>query len=85
MDVRGIQQALKDQGFDPGGVDGVWGRNTVAAVKAFQQARGLKADGIVGPATANALAAGGAASPAPPPRQPAAARRHSPWCGSTKR
>jgi uncharacterized protein (TIGR02594 family) len=66
MDVRGIQQALKDKGFDPGDVDGVWGRRTIAAVRAFQQARGLTADGIVGPQTAGALAGNGAAAtPAP--------------------
>jgi uncharacterized protein (TIGR02594 family) len=62
MDITGIQQALREKGFDPGAVDGVWGRNTIAAVKAFQQARGLEADGIVGPATARAL--NGAAGPA---------------------
>jgi uncharacterized protein (TIGR02594 family) len=55
MDVTEIQQALQKAGFDPGSVDGAWGRRTIAAVKAFQQARGLTADGIVGPQTANAL------------------------------
>ncbi len=32
-------------GLDPGGVDGRMGRKTVAAVKAFQKARGLVPDG----------------------------------------
>jgi peptidoglycan hydrolase-like protein with peptidoglycan-binding domain len=35
--VREIQQALKDKGFDPGGIDGVWGRKTIAAVKQFSR------------------------------------------------
>lgn len=64
MDITGIQKALKQQGFDPGAADGVWGRRTVAAVKAFQKARGLEADGIVGPQTEAALT-GQAAAPPP--------------------
>ena len=32
-------------GFDPGGVDGRMGPKTVAAIKAFQKARGLVPDG----------------------------------------
>jgi Transglycosylase-like domain/Putative peptidoglycan binding domain len=36
-------------------VTGYYGRQTEAAVKRFQRKRGLKADGIVGPATARAL------------------------------
>jgi uncharacterized protein (TIGR02594 family) len=53
--VREIQQALNDKGFDPGGIDGVWGRKTIAAVKAFQSEHGLDVDGIVGPKTSGAL------------------------------
>ena len=49
--VREIQQALKDKGFDPGGIDGVWGRKTIAAVKQFQAQQGLSVDGMVGPNT----------------------------------
>ena len=62
--VRRIQQALKDKGFDPGTVDGIWGRNTIAAVKQFQGQQGLEVDGVVGPQTTAALFAG--ALPAPP-------------------
>jgi uncharacterized protein (TIGR02594 family) len=53
--VREIQQALKDKGFDPGEIDGVWGRNTIAAVKEFQAKEGLRVDGIVGRNTKAAL------------------------------
>ncbi len=56
--VKGIQQALKDKGFDPGEVDGIWGRNTIAAVKRFQAQHGLEVDGVVGPKTTTALFAG---------------------------
>jgi uncharacterized protein (TIGR02594 family) len=64
MTILEIQTALKKAGFDPGDLDGIWGRQTIAAVRGFQQARGLGVDGIVGPATAAALAgqAGGAGS-----------------------
>jgi peptidoglycan hydrolase-like protein with peptidoglycan-binding domain len=53
--VRRIQQTLKDKGFDPGEVDGIWGRNTIAAVKEFQKQNSLEVDGIVGPQTTAAL------------------------------
>lgn len=43
-----LQQRLRDRGFNPGAVDGVFGENTEAAVKAFQRSVGLGDDGIVG-------------------------------------
>jgi peptidoglycan hydrolase-like protein with peptidoglycan-binding domain len=46
--VRDLQQALKTLGHDPGAIDGVFGASTESAVKAFQQAREIPADGIVG-------------------------------------
>src|SRR4051812_29770157 len=49
--VRDLQQALKALGYDPGPIDGVFGTTTEAAVKGFQQARGITADGIVGNVT----------------------------------
>lgn len=64
-DVRALQQALADRGFNPGGVDGAFGPQTRAALVAFQQANGLVADGIAGPKTWAAL--NGAATPAPAP------------------
>jgi putative chitinase len=53
--VKDLQQKLKDLGFDPNGIDGVFGPGTTAAVKAFQQSKGLQVDGIAGPATLAAL------------------------------
>lgn len=55
MNTRAIQTALRARGFDPGPVDGIMGRRTIAAIMAFQRANGLDVDGIVGPATAEAL------------------------------
>jgi membrane-bound lytic murein transglycosylase B len=40
-----LQTVLKSLGFDPGVVDGVLGRGTRAAIRAYQKARGLAADG----------------------------------------
>lgn len=53
--VEQIQHALARRGFDPGIIDGIWGRRTEAAVRAYQQSEGLVADGIVGPKTWKAL------------------------------
>lgn len=61
--VLEIQQALKAKGYDVGPIDGVRGRKTSAAIMAFQEARGLERDGIVGPVTRQALLGDGAGSP----------------------
>jgi peptidoglycan hydrolase-like protein with peptidoglycan-binding domain len=53
--IAQLQQQLASRGFDPGSIDGVRGPRTTAAVKAFQKANGLEADGIVGPLTRAAL------------------------------
>jgi peptidoglycan hydrolase-like protein with peptidoglycan-binding domain len=57
-DVTALQQRLTVLGFAAGTADGVFGSATAAAVKAFQQSKGLTADGVVGSATWTALAAG---------------------------
>jgi Putative peptidoglycan binding domain len=54
-EVRSIQQALKEHGFNPGSIDGVYGQGTVATVIAFQKSDGLLPDGVAGPRTMYAL------------------------------
>lgn len=55
-DVKVLQRALRRAGFDAGNIDGIFGSRTEAAVRAFQRANGLQADGIVGRRTWAALA-----------------------------
>jgi hypothetical protein len=55
-DVAAVQDLLRARGHDPGPSDGIFGRKTEAAARAFQAARGLHADGIVGPQTRAELA-----------------------------
>ena len=52
---RTIQTKLKRWGYYFGNVDGIYGSQTRAAVRKFQQKNGLAVDGIVGPNTAAAL------------------------------
>jgi peptidoglycan hydrolase-like protein with peptidoglycan-binding domain len=49
--VSALQQALKTFGADPGAIDGVFGPQTTAAVRAYQGDIGLAVDGIVGDQT----------------------------------
>lgn len=53
--VRNLQTKLKNAGFDPGGIDGIYGKNTAAAVTEYQKANKLKVDGIAGPQTLGSL------------------------------
>ena len=46
--VRELQVALQETGHNPGPIDGVFGAQTEAAVKAFQEDRGIGVDGVVG-------------------------------------
>jgi len=54
-EVKDLQTRLILLGYSPGTADGIFGSRTEAAVKAFQADMGLKADGIVGPKTWEAL------------------------------
>ena len=53
--VRTVQRRLRELGYLSGSADGVFGDATEAAVKAFQAANGLRADGVVGSATLEML------------------------------
>lgn len=46
--VKQVQIALQNAGYNPGSVDGRSGKQTKEAIKAFQRANNLKADGKVG-------------------------------------
>lgn len=54
-EVRQIQQKLKSWGYYNGSIDGIYGSQTVAAVKKFQSKNGLTVDGIAGAKTLAAL------------------------------
>ncbi|MFS2151423.1 TerB N-terminal domain-containing protein [Rhizobium sp. Rhizsp42] len=43
--VRDIQRALAEKGFKPGIPDGVWGKKSIAALRAYQTANGLPVTG----------------------------------------
>lgn len=54
-EVRQIQTKLKNWGYYKGSVDGIYGSQTVAAVKSFQKKNGLTVDGIAGSQTLKAM------------------------------
>jgi hypothetical protein len=53
--VKVAQERLVAHGHNPGPIDGIFGRKTAAAVNAFQQAAGLKTNGVVDSQTWTAL------------------------------
>lgn len=53
--VKKIQTALKNAGFDPGKVDGQMGKKTRDAIKAFQAANNLRVNGKINKSTWAAL------------------------------
>ena len=55
LEVRKLQGRLAELGYYSGGVDGIYGSTTASAVKAFQRANGLSADGQAGSATQTKL------------------------------
>lgn len=66
-DVWWLQAKLKELGYYGGTVTGTYLGGTVDAVKAFQKAVGLKADGIAGAATLEKLYEQELATPTPIP------------------
>lgn len=54
-DVKEFQTKVKAHGHSPGTIDGVFGTNSDAAARAFQKAKSLTVDGIVGAKTWAAL------------------------------
>jgi len=54
-DVAAMQYILARRGYPPGAIDAVFGPMTDTALRNFQRARGLSADGLAGPQTISAL------------------------------
>lgn len=54
-EVTQIQTKLKRWGYYNGNIDGIYGTQTLNAVKYFQRKNGLTVDGIAGPATLKAM------------------------------
>ena len=59
--LQQVQEMLRQNGHDPGPVDGVMGAQTIAAVKAFQTQHGLAPTGQLDAATVAKLGIGGIA------------------------
>ena len=62
-DIKAVQNKLNSLGYNCGTADGYYGNATKSAVISFQSAKGLTADGEVGPATWNALFRSSSTSP----------------------
>lgn len=54
-EVKEIQTKLKRWGYYNGNIDGIYGNQTLSAVKWFQRKNGLVEDGIAGPKTLEAM------------------------------
>ena len=78
MTTLETQRRLNALGFDPGPLDGVRGRLTIRAIKAFQVRNGLVADGIVGRETEAALGGNLSRNPSPSP-SPQGGGESLPW------
>jgi peptidoglycan hydrolase-like protein with peptidoglycan-binding domain len=64
-DVAAMQYILARRGYPPGAVDAVFGPMTDTALRNFQRAFGLSADGLAGPQTISALRRGRASRGTP--------------------
>ncbi len=65
-DVAALQYLLARRGYPPGAIDGIFGPVTGLAVRNYQAALGLGADGLVGPVTLASLRSR-STSPSPSP------------------
>ena len=45
--VKAIQQKLSELGYQPGVADGIWGKNSEAALNQFLSSKGLTFDGTI--------------------------------------
>jgi lipid-binding SYLF domain-containing protein/peptidoglycan hydrolase-like protein with peptidoglycan-binding domain len=54
-EIKKVQEALRDKGYDPGPIDGVLGPRTRAALRSYQQAENLAMTGRLDPETAAKL------------------------------
>jgi peptidoglycan hydrolase-like protein with peptidoglycan-binding domain len=54
-DVRAIQEALQQRGYEPGDADGLWGERSQAAMREFQEDEGLPVSGNIDEAAIRAL------------------------------
>lgn len=68
--VSSLQQSLSNLGYYKGSIDSIFGSGTASAVMSFQRSQGIAVDGIVGPATFNAIsnAANGQGNSTPAPK-----------------
>jgi membrane-bound lytic murein transglycosylase B len=55
-EIAELQRRLRKAGYDTGDIDGVLGRQTIAAVRDYQNDRGLAADGFATPGLLEVLA-----------------------------
>jgi peptidoglycan hydrolase-like protein with peptidoglycan-binding domain len=53
--VKDLQSKLSKLGYNVGAIDGIYGKQTAAAVKSFQRTYGLSQDGIAGKNTYSAM------------------------------
>lgn len=53
--TKSVQSMLYCRGYNPNGIDGIYGSGTKNAVTSFQRDHGLSADGLFGPSTASKL------------------------------
>ncbi|TCS79197.1 putative peptidoglycan binding protein [Tepidibacillus fermentans] len=53
--VKDLQAKLQRLGYNIGAIDGIYGKQTVEAVKSFQKAQGLTVDGVAGKNTYHAI------------------------------